>query len=112
MTNKEMPLMQADKELLTLAAKAGGYSVRWHENWQGFAHNNWINIDHPPALYGQRFVWNPLDDDGAAFRLIVKINEFEPYKSRGGFRLSTGASAKVARRAAVIVAAEIGKTLP
>ncbi len=62
-----------DKELLELAAKAAGYEVRWHENWQCFVHVNPFNITTPPTIAGQRMVWVPLDDDGDALRLAVKL---------------------------------------
>jgi hypothetical protein len=54
--------------------------------------------------------WNPIDDDGDVFRLLLVLNEFEPYKSRGGFRLSPGLTPEEARRAIVHAAAEIGRS--
>ena len=62
-----------DRELLELAAKAAGYEVRWHENWQCFVHEGPHNTDTPATLAGQRLVWVPLTDDGDALRLAVKL---------------------------------------
>ena len=62
-----------DRELLELAAKAAGCDVRWHENWQCFVHVGVVNITTPPTMAGQRQVWVPLDDDGDALRLAVKL---------------------------------------
>ena len=47
-------------ELLTLAAKAAGYVVRQSNIIAGF-------VDHSGE------VWNPLDDDGDALRLAVRV---------------------------------------
>lgn len=65
--------MTADKMLLEAAAKAAGYQVRWHTHWQCFVHENAHNTTSPPTMAGQRFVWVPLDDDGDALRLAVKL---------------------------------------
>jgi hypothetical protein len=51
-----------DKELLTLAAKAAGYRIKWAAD-DGAV----IWIDDVPLL------WNPLTDDGDALRLAVKL---------------------------------------
>lgn len=78
-----------DRELLELAAKAAG-----------------IEEVTPTMLeYGK---WNPLDDDGDALRLAISLNRYQPYNSRGGFRLSPGLSVEEQRRAIVRAAAEIG----
>jgi hypothetical protein len=60
--------MTTDKELLEYAAKAAGLSVVR------------IRLDDPffrdmllPAEEGQGVGWNPLTDDGDAFRLMVKL---------------------------------------
>lgn len=65
--------MQSDRELLEMAAKAAGYDVRWHENWQCFVHNGPHNITNPPTMAGQRMVWVPLDDDGDVARLASRL---------------------------------------
>ena len=65
--------MKTDREFLELAARAAGYKVRWHERWECFVHVNPHNISNPPTMAGQRQVWVPLDDDGDALRLAVKL---------------------------------------
>lgn len=62
-----------DREMLELAALAAGYNVRWHDRWHCYVHVGKHNIDKPPTMAGQRQVWIPLDDDGDAFRLAVKL---------------------------------------
>lgn len=57
--------MKTDKELLELAAKAAGYDIKQARNCTGM---------HPAMnLYAAPF-WNPLTDDGDAFRLAVELN--------------------------------------
>lgn len=86
-----------DKDLLELAAKAAGIDVEWFEE-----------------PYGNCFVlgdkkWNPLTDDGDAFRLAVKLTVLN------GYRISIpnvdeGEDQYAAtRRAIVETATEIGK---
>lgn len=55
-----------DRELLELAAKAAGY-----EAW------DWLGKDGLLNVYdanGRHDCWNPLTDDGDAFRLAVKLH--------------------------------------
>ena len=52
-----------DKELMTLAAKAAGYKLEWYSPEFG--------NDEP---YKNGIYWNPLDDDGDALRLAVKLD--------------------------------------
>jgi hypothetical protein len=55
-----------DRELLEAAAKAAGHEpIQWHSQlgWLCETHDM-----HP------RYYWNPLTDDGDAFRLAVKLN--------------------------------------
>lgn len=88
---------EQDKEMIHLAAKAAGIECLWELGWR--------------LPCGQTIAWwNPLDDDGDAFRLAVKLMEFEPYKSRGYLPLIT-TDAQNTRRAIVRAAAEIGKRL-
>lgn len=51
-----------DKELLELAAKAAGIKILPFHRGGGF------------CIVGQRMTWNPLEDDGDALRLAVKLN--------------------------------------
>lgn len=63
--------MNDDRELTELAAKAAGYRIEWvstrlDDNFTARIRNEnpyWFNW---PA-------WNPIDDDGDAFRLAVKL---------------------------------------
>jgi hypothetical protein len=105
--------MNNDKELLELAAKAAGYE------WDWFGPNFHIAIDE------RRFTaWNPLTDDGDAFRLMVNLEiAINPYAGKvvtwvEANRMATHKTwdnnedaTKVVRLAIVIAAAEIGKTL-
>jgi len=63
-----------EKQLLEWAAKAAGYDVRWHEIWRCFVHVSPLNNESPPTPAGYRIVWAPLDDDGDALRLAVKLS--------------------------------------
>lgn len=54
-----------DEELLTLAAKAAGYTLWWKEGiCKGGPYRAPFIGDKP---------WRPLEDDGDAFRLAVKL---------------------------------------
>ena len=109
----------SDREMLEFAAKAAGIDLQ--ETEDGFE-----------ADFDDSRVWNPLTDDGDAFRLMVKLGE------TGFFRLNFGAGAVSAenpavkplpilyacedmeelggaaatRRAIVRAAAEIGRQMP
>lgn len=97
-----------DIELLTLAAKAIGEQV--------------IGVDSVGVLlYGIQHAWNPLDDDGDALRLAVKLEmvlDLAQYDdgtlSRAGlhniysFHDKTDPLAAT-RRAIVMTAAEVGR---
>ena len=57
--------MKIDRELLELAAKAAGIVLpSWHESANAF---------YVPTHRLQTVWWNPLTDDGDAFRLAVKL---------------------------------------
>jgi len=56
-----------DRELLELAAKAAGLDVRWIAECQDYYEHR------PHMLPGYWDKWNPLADDGDAFRLAVKL---------------------------------------
>ncbi len=97
--------MNDDRELLELAAKAVGYSP-WGSNEEG-----------PIFLIeGLPFNWNPLTDDGDAFRLMVKFRMWrecdddiccvEDPEDHSGDEFAA------VRRAIVRAAAEIGKAMP
>lgn len=61
-----------DRELLKLAARAAGIELGKDSPWRTFSDASgfdWLNMD------GSRVEknWNPLNDDGDAFRLAVKL---------------------------------------
>jgi len=107
-----------DKELLEHAAKAIGCS-------------NYIYRDNEIYFDGNILVWNPLEDDGDALRLAVKLNfcvsqwtkhsGFPPHVMVG-YKLSENSGANsiedhnndpyaATRRAIVMAAAEIGRNM-
>jgi hypothetical protein len=55
-----------DRELLELAAKAAGYSVR---AVSGYEQGGTVSFYMEPS----QLYWNPLTDDGDALRLAVKL---------------------------------------
>lgn len=94
-----------DKELLELAAKAAGEEVMWEF---------WDATDHA--------CWNPLLDDGDAFRLaidlclLIDVTTLDVRVMTFDARIFQRAphrddKAKTTRRCIVLAAAEIGKTL-
>jgi len=113
--------MNEDKELLELAAKAAG--ATWiDDNWPEDLPGLMLDFGHGTTQ------WNPLDDDGNALRLAVKLR-LEMYQSLncGLWTVFVGYSKNgrivyvaeqagddvfaATRRAIVRAAAEIGKTL-
>ena len=67
-----------DRELLELAAKAAGITgYRYSESFQSMA--NWNQSDG--GWFDAFCLWNPLEDDGDAMRLAVKLGfSIEPWK--------------------------------
>jgi hypothetical protein len=69
-------MRESDRELLKLAAKAAG--VRYDINRvtpnpiSGAFFGLWLLFDHEPGESTRRY-WNPLTEDGDAFRLMVAI---------------------------------------
>jgi hypothetical protein len=105
-----------DRELLELAAKAAGeYHGMWSDEENAFI-----------EPYGEDFIeWNPLDDDGDALRLAVRLEIVVEYRrdvdTAFSFNyaqaLGIGQNNKnldpyaATRRAIVRAAAEIGKVM-
>ena len=95
-----------DRELLELAAKAAGVDAR-----------------RLPHAWPDRFdddQWDPLIDDGDAFRLAVDLGlvaDFsrpsagKPYKQHAIWLDETMSNAELARRAIVCAAAEVGRKM-
>ena len=104
-----------DRELLELAAKAANIRIKWDDQNETYATCN---------VHGQLFDdWDPLNDDGDAFRLAVKLslnvniyNLVVSYENADEYiekHLPEGVIYDVAeatRRAIVRAAAEIGRT--
>ena len=55
-----------DRELLELAAKAAGITLEWDGNPE-----EWMPMYYKGKTYHS---WNPLEDDGDALRLAVRLN--------------------------------------
>lgn len=108
-----------DLDLIELAAKAAGYKIEWVRN-SGCFYRCEEEIG--------REEWNPLDDDGDAFRLAAYLRlEVIPGKHAGDgcsvnsrrheipgvtvFRDSKDMAEQM-RMAIVMAAAEIGKSMP
>ena len=100
-----------DRKLLELAAKAAGYVLT----------PNWSHSDDPFCIGGEP--WNPLTDDGDAFRLATKLSlTVRHHTDEIGVLNMTGTVyedvARVGdiyaatRRAIVRAAAEIGREMP
>jgi len=70
--------MDEDKRLLEMAAKAywgdeidDVCSIEWSEKDQAIVYTHADNQDHNGQ--DRNFLWNPLTDDGDAFRLAMKL---------------------------------------
>jgi hypothetical protein len=118
---------QTDRELLELAAKAAGLTVKWlNKSFYGPTMAVEVEPGNPLGFDP----WNPLTDDGDALRLAVMIGSrhvltlevgaagtcatfHNPPRGADEF-LSYGARDPLAatRRAIVRAAAELGKAMP
>lgn len=104
-------MTMSDRELLEFAAKAAGKTGEYRREHQ--AHGDlWVQgIDT-----GARFWWNPLEDDGDCLRMALDLNlqvRFS-YTSQIGQNTREEANkirCESYRRAAVEMAAEIGKAM-
>lgn len=102
-----------DRELLELAAKAAGLTL--YEHVPGL-----IVTGSPETKDVDYERWNPLDNDGDALRLAVKLDmQITPpaHKSRGVWAIwdkhhRHPDPCAEARRAIVRAAAEIGRAMP
>ena len=105
-----------DRELLELAAKAAGVTgYRYSESFQAMA--NWNQSDG--GWFDAFCLWNPLEDDGDALRLAVKLGlciichatQVEYSTKNGGVGVVVEQKfrdAEATRRAIVRAAAQIG----
>lgn len=90
-----------DRELLELAAKAAGIDTTRCLQYEDGAFD-W------PGKVGR---WNPLTDDGDAFRLAVKLGiDVFPWQNKTHDERTIGIEAAT-RRAIVRAAAEIGRNI-
>lgn len=106
-----------DRELLDLAAKAVGFTLEYiGEQWVGNT-DELIPMYYEGKTYHQ---WNPLDDDGDALRLAVKlflhIHVYDGFtEAQGDYRPLTEEHyddpSAATRRAIVRAAAEIGRVM-
>ena len=115
-------MKEADRELLELAAKGAGYDFKWESVFGSFSEEVEPTVFDEEG-FGQ--FWNPIDDDGDAFRLAVKLRmHVEPWGSGAAAVVFIRSRATVAephygddperatRRVIVRAAAEIGKAMP
>ncbi|MFY8182602.1 MAG: hypothetical protein ACOVKL_00135 [Polynucleobacter sp.] len=63
-----------DRELLELAAKAAGYTTIQYQNLKDSSLDIRYGIDE--AIWNGEDYWNPLENDGTALRLAVKLEMF------------------------------------
>lgn len=106
-----------ERELLEMAAKAACHEFKWDQS-RG-SKSSRLRI-----LVGDRWVvWDPLTDDGHALRLAVKLNLLidcystcaRPLPDSAGWSYGEQAGADQfasTRRAIVLTAAEIGRSMP
>lgn len=107
-----------DREMLELAAKAAGINGRWERDKNCLQERWYFNVpyDNQGMLTG--FEWNPLRDDGDAFRLAVRLKldmdhnqDFAcVYGNDVAIEIDAGADPCAATRLAILqAAAEVGK---
>lgn len=107
-----------DRELIDMAAKAAGIVGEWMKD-VSFVQDRWyFNVPYENYNLLTGFEWNPLIDDGDAFRLAVKLGfVIDTHATRvcygetfdigePGFR-----DVAATRRAIVRAAAEIGRAM-
>lgn len=101
----------SDRELLGLAAKAAGYKDAKHKNMEGWGEFRY-GFSEAMWLPDREEYWNPIQDDGDALRLAVKLNLWDAI--RAAHRLLGGEADMYAatRRAIVRAAAEIARAQP
>lgn len=93
-----------DRELLELAAKAAGKDIDPHR----------YDPDDGFAIRHTAIFWNPIDDDGDALRLAVKLgilhDHYHKWKKEFDLLLACDLKpSEATRRAIVRAAAEIGR---
>lgn len=99
----------SDRELLEMAAKAAGVRIGRYDNY-------FTDFTLGFNIEGTNLWWNPLTDDGDAFRLAVKLG-MSVWRDSDIIWCRSSASVveydmyASARRAIVLAAAEIGRNM-
>jgi hypothetical protein len=99
--------IKTDKELLESAAKVAGVVGEYRTEHMCF-NGDWLDVT---AIHGDEGFWNPLGDDGDAFRLAVALDMEINIESGFGYTRADdcyedhGSDAAAATRRAVVRAA-------
>jgi len=109
--------VNSDHELLQYAAKAAGYK-QYYSHWLGrdsfvtYEEEVYSEIKKRRVVAEKTMDWNPLTDDGDAFRLAVKCLPFYTLRySREDWEKCGEDGYAATRRAIVRAAAEIGRNM-
>lgn len=65
--------MSTDRELLEMAAKAAGMAHKYNPSWHAFYLESTSPFDGS-RCWDPHSRWNPLEDDGDAFRLLRQVD--------------------------------------
>jgi hypothetical protein len=106
-------MIDTDRELLEYAAKAAKYDFI-EKRFPLFpsAFEFYLRSRHPTRTSDYPTLWNPLTDDGDAFRLAVKCLPFYTLRySREDWEKCGEDGYAATRRAIVRAAAEIGRSM-
>lgn len=107
-----------DRELLEFAAKAAGIEIEWFpaKVWDGFRDGYFDATDGSGVFVAGNVEWDPLNDDGDALRLMVKlglITHPRVHHEIAVLMFTAGMQKlEATRRAIVLAAAAIGKEMP
>lgn len=114
-----------DRELLELAAKAAGYKIVGYCFDLPYDDYYWNGPEYGLFIEGHSGVWNPLESDGDALRLAVRLgisvyprilHAYVPDDGQGEITVVEEPTVTdlyaATRRAIVRAAAEIGKAMP
>lgn len=116
--------MNTDRELLELAAKAAEIQIEWHR-WPSTAREAaYVPNGDVSEQHGACYLpWNPLTNDGDAFRLLIDlrlivtqysagltVHQFGPVLATTYYKDFDGDRRAAARRAITLAAAAIATT--
>ena len=96
-----------DKELLEYAAKAAKTEIVGYRYDELAGNLRYVLID----LNGIKIKWNPIVDDGDAFRLLTRLSLFKQARDNKYYPPAGKDIYAATRRAIVFAAAEIGKDM-